>query len=72
MHYVLGKENVAADVLSRYGQHVDGAGGLHTGLYSLADAMVSRAVCDWLSVVAKHVSFDECVGAVSGALSCGH
>ena len=72
MHYVPRKENVAADVLSRYGWHVEGADGLHTGSYSLADATVARAVRDWLGVVAKHVSFDECVGAASEALSCGH
>ena len=45
---------------------------LHTGSYSLAAATVARAVRDWLGVVAKHVSFDECVGAASEALSCGH
>ena len=72
VHYVLWKENVAVDVLSRYGQHVDGADGLRTGSYSLADAMVSCAVHEWLGVVAKHVSLDECVGAASEALSCGH
>ena len=58
MHYVPGKENAAADVSSRYPQHVDGADGLLTGSYVLADAMVSRAVRDWLGVVVKHVSFD--------------
>ena len=67
-----GKDNVAADVLSRYGQHGDGADGLHTGLSSLADATVSPAMRDWLGVVVKHVSFDECVGAASEALLCGH
>ena len=66
------KENVAAAVLSRYGWHVDGPDGLHTGSYSLADATVSCTVHDWLGVVVKHVSFDECVAAASEALACGH
>ena len=48
------------------------ADGLHKGSYILANATLLRAVHDWLDVVAKHVSFDECVGAASEALSCGH
>ena len=44
---------------------------LHTGLYSLANATALRAVHDWLGVVAKYVSFDECVGVASEALLYG-
>ena len=45
---------------------------MHTCSCSLADAMVSRSVRDWYEMVANHVSFDDCVGAASEALSCGH
>ena len=44
VHYVPGKVNIAADVVSHYDQQVKGANGQHTGSYSLGDATVARGV----------------------------
>ena len=37
----------------------------------MADASVAHAVCAWLSVMAKHVNFDECIVAAVKGLSRG-
>ena len=37
----------------------------------MADASVAHAVRAWLSVVAKHLNFDECVAAAVEGLSRG-
>ena len=71
VHYVPGVDNVPADVLSRYNQHVENESGQPAGRHSLADVSVARAVRTWLSVVASHVDFDECVAAAVEGLSRG-
>ena len=53
--------NIPADVLSRSNQHVENKYGQPIGRHSMDDASVAHAVCTWLSVVAKHVNFDECI-----------
>ena len=37
--------------------------------FSLGDSSVRRVVCEWMSVVAKHLDFDACVSAIVEALS---
>ena len=71
VHYVPGKENTVADVLSYYRYHVEGTDGQPEGNFSLADASVARCVREWLAVVAKHVGFDEYVKAAVESLSKG-
>ena len=66
-----GVENVAADVLSRYGQTVEESAS-ESVLHSLDDAVVARAVRAWLRVVAKHLDLDACVSAAVEGLSRGH
>ena len=66
--YRPGEKNVVADVLSRYG--VDGVFESTTSFrFSLGDSSVRRVVCEWMSVVAKHLDFDVCVTAAVEALS---
>ena len=66
--YRPGKKNVVADVLSRYG--VDGVFESTTNArFSLGDSSVRRVVCEWMSVVAKHLDFDACVTAAVEVLS---
>ena len=36
--------------------------------FSLGDRSVRRVVCEWMSVVAKHLDFDACVAAAVEAL----
>ena len=50
---------------------MEGADGQPEGKFSLADAYVACCVREWLAVVAKHVSFDECVKAAVESLSKG-
>ena len=65
--YRPGKKNVVADVLSRYG--VDGVfESTDTASFSLGDSNVRCVVCEWMSVVAKHLDFDACVTAAVEAL----
>ena len=40
-------------------------------MHSMTDASVARAVRAWLSMVAKHVNFDECLVAAVERLSRG-
>ena len=66
--YRPGEKNMVADVLSCYG--VDGAFGSTTNaMFSMGDSTVRRLVYEWLSVVAKHLDFDDCVTAAVQALS---
>ena len=51
-------DNIVADMLSHYGQHVEGTDGQAEGKFSLADASVAHSAHAWLAVVAKHVGFD--------------
>ena len=37
----------------------------------MANASAASAVCAWLSVVPKHVNFDECIAAAVEGLSRG-
>ena len=66
--YRPGKKNVVADVFSRYG--VDGVLETTTSARcSLGDSSVRCVMCEWMSVVAKHLDFDACVTAAVEALS---
>ena len=56
-------------MLYRYKQHVEHEAGQPAGKDSMADASVAHAVCTWLSVVAKHVHFDECISTAVEGLS---
>ena len=69
IHYVLGVDNIPADVLSRFYQYVKNEAGQPAGRHSMAGACVACAVCMWLRVVAKHVNFDECIAADVEGLS---
>ena len=69
--YKPGIENVAADVLSRFGQHVEQLNNVSISNHSLTDVDIARTVHDWLQVVAKHVCFDECVATAVETLSTG-
>ena len=71
VHYVPGMGNIPADVLSRFNQHVETEARQPDGRHSMAVASVARAVCTWLCVVVKQVSFDECVAAAIEGLSRG-
>ena len=63
-----GEKNVVADVLSCYG--VDGVVEATSSAHcSLGDNIVRCVVCEWMSVVAKHLGFDACVTAAVKALS---
>ena len=62
------EKNLVADVLSCYG--VDRVFESTTSVrFSLRDRSVRRLVCEWMSVVAKHLDFDACVIAAVEALS---
>ena len=50
---------------------MEGADGQPEGKFSLADASVARFVRWWLAVVAKHVSFEECVEVAMESLLKG-
>ena len=50
---------------------MEGTDGQAEGKFSLAVASVARSVRAWLAVVAKDVSFDECVKAAVESLSKG-
>ena len=66
--YRPGEKNVVADVLSRY--VVDRVfESTASTRFSLGDSSVRRVVCEWMSVVAKHLDFDACVTAAVEALS---
>ena len=55
--YRPGKKNVVADVLSHCG--VDGVfESTASARFSMGDSSVRRVVCEWMSVVAKHLDFD--------------
>ena len=71
MVYKPGVENVAADVLSHFGQHVEQELDVSIGKYSLADMDVALAVCAWLHMVAQHVCFDKCIAAAMVTLLMG-
>ena len=64
-------DNVPADMLSRFNQHVENKAGQPATRHSMADASVAHAVRKWLGVVVKNVNFDECVAAVIEGLSKG-
>ena len=65
--YRLGEKNVVADVLLRYGVH-----GVFESTanarFSLGDSTMRRVICEWMSVVAKHLDFDACVTAAAETL----
>ena len=66
--YRPGEKNVVVDVLLRYG--VDGVfESTASARFSLGDSSVRRVVCEWTSVVAKHLDFDACVTGALEALS---
>ena len=66
--YRPGEKNVVADVLLHYG--VDGVFESTTSArFSLGDSSVRSVVCEWVSVVAKHLDFNACVTAAVEALS---
>ena len=48
---------------------MEGTYGQAEGKFSLADASVAHSVCEWIAVVAKHISFDDCVKAAVENLS---
>ena len=64
--YVPGKENVAADILSRYGNVVDAEHVDPSTLHSLADPSAEQAVWMWLAIVDWHIDF---ASSVAGAIS---
>ena len=60
--YRPGEKNVVADVLWRYEN--DGVFETTANVrFSLGDSNVKFVVCEWISVVAKHLGFDACVTA---------
>ena len=60
--YRPGEKNVVADVLSRYG--VDGVfETTASASFSLGDSSVRCVIYEWMSVVTKHLDFDDCVTA---------
>ena len=66
--YRLGEKNVVADVLSCYG--VEGVFETTANTrFNLGDNSVRCVVCEWMSVVAKHLDFYACVTAAVEALS---
>ena len=66
--YRPGKKNEVADVLSLYG--VKGTiEATASAWYSLGDRSVRCVVYNWLNVVARRLSFDNCVAAAIEALS---
>ena len=69
--YRPGVDNVAADVLSRFNQHVQQDSEARAQ-HSLQDAKVVHAVRTWLGVVAPHLDYDLCVSAAVEGLSRGH
>ena len=71
VHSVPVVDNIPADVLSRFNQHVENKAGQPGGRKSIDDASVACAVCTWLSVVAKHVNLDERVATTIEGLSRG-
>ena len=62
-------ENVPADVLSQFNQHIETEAGQPAGRHSMVDDSVAYPVHEWLSVVVKHVSFYECIAAAVEGLS---
>ena len=64
-------DNLPADVLSCFNHHVKTEAGRPAGRHSMAGASVLHAVHAWLSQVAKHVNFDECIAAAVKGLSRG-
>ena len=66
--YRPGKKNVVAAVLSRY--EVYGVfESTANAKFSLGNRSVRHVVCEWMSVVAKHLDFDACVTAAVEVLS---
>ena len=65
--YRPGEKNVVVDVLSRCG--VDGVfETTSSARFSIGHSNVRRVVCEWMSVVAKHLDFEACVTAAVEAL----
>ena len=59
---------MVVDVLSRYG--IDGVfKSTANARFSRGDSSVRCVVCEWISVVSKHLDFDACVTAAVEALS---
>ena len=71
VHKAPGVDNVPADLKSRFNQHIENEIGQPAGRHSTTNAYVACAVYTWLSVVAKHVNFDECNAAAVEELSRG-
>ena len=62
--YIPGKENIPADVLSRY----QVAPAPATQLHDLADVNVATVVSKWLAVVAPHLQLQTCIDATRASL----
>ena len=60
--YRPGVQNTSADILSRYGQSIEG-GNAVVAQNSLGDMRTAQLVQTWLSVVAPHVDFQHCYEA---------
>ena len=71
VHHVPSMDNIPADMLSRFSQHVKTEAGQPAGRHCMVDASVARAVLTLLSLVSKHVNFDECIAAAVEGMSRG-
>ena len=58
--YVAGRENVAADVLSRYG-HQSAVQEEHVARYDTSDVSLHAFLRTWLQVVAPHLQLEDCL-----------
>ena len=67
--YVPGRDNVAADVLSRFGFERDEVGTSPAARYDAGDASLRGTLVDWLHCVMPHVNFDMCVAAARTGLA---
>ena len=83
VHYVPGVDNVPADMMSSFNQHVENETEHLAGRHSIADASVACDVRTWLILVTKYVDFDDCIAttveglfreqpiAYFGCIKCG-
>ena len=67
--YCPGVQNINSDILSRYGQSIEG-GNAVVAQNSLGDLRIVQLVQTWLSVVAPHVHFQHCCEAAKVGLEC--
>ena len=65
-----GKENVPADVLSRYG-HDAPVVVAPMATHAMDDPECARVMTDWIRVMAPHLTLSHCVDAAVQALQAG-